>query len=636
VKAASRRRWLPLFVFLCAFALYLRTLAPSVAKLFDDSLEFQLVGYKLAIAHPTGYPLYTLLLKLFTLLPVGDIAYRANLSSAVLGALAVALVYRIVLKLTGAVVPSVAAAAALAVSPVFWSQAVIAEVYALNAVLIAAAMLVLLSRPAPRGSQDLTLLALLAGLMLTHHRTGILLLPAAALYLWLAAERDWRALWAQAITRRAISAFLLPLALYTYLPLRGDVGSLDGTYQNTPDGFVRWILASGYNIFLTGNPFNAHYDAAFFSQLFISQFGWLGLVLASLGIGWLLKRKTEAGHEYSKLVHRRACAGRPRAAGLFLLTAFSIYLIFVVSYHVPDVQVFAIPAFLILALAFGCGLHALMLELPGLVGHAGSRRLRIGSLLLGVLLVIVNLTPIFQGAWAENDLSGRTELRDYGRDMLAQPLPANATLVGILGEMTLVRYLQAAEVRQPALVTIAADRDAERLTNIDREIGAGRAVFTTRPLTGLPDKYSLGALGPLVRVLPQPQTAALPADAARVGDIKVRVEGVDQHGTSFVRVNVAWEPTAPIRADLKVSARLLDGERLVAQRDDWPVHNAYHTNFWRSGEQIQDAYDLVAPSGLLPGSYQLLLILYQADSGAEVGRVDGGRVVIHYYSFAGR
>ena len=126
-------------------------------------------------------------------------------------------------------------------------------------------------------------------------------------------------------------------------------------------------------------------------------------------------------------------------------------------------------------------------------------------------------------------------------------------------------------------------------------------MFTTRPLNGLPEKYSLGALGPLVRVLPQPLPASLPADAARVGDIKVRVEGVDQHGASFVRVNVAWEPAAPINADLKVSARLVDGERLVAQRDDWPVHNAYHTNFWRSGEHIEDAYDLALPPGLSPG-----------------------------------
>jgi hypothetical protein len=41
---------------LAAFLLYLRTLAPSVACIFCDSLEFQLVAYKLAIAHPTRYP----------------------------------------------------------------------------------------------------------------------------------------------------------------------------------------------------------------------------------------------------------------------------------------------------------------------------------------------------------------------------------------------------------------------------------------------------------------------------------------------------------------------------------------------------------------------------------------------------
>ncbi|MCJ7668417.1 MAG: hypothetical protein MUP04_09115 [Anaerolineae bacterium] len=43
-------------VALAAFLLYLRTMAPSVACIFCDSLEFQLVAYKLAIAHPTRYP----------------------------------------------------------------------------------------------------------------------------------------------------------------------------------------------------------------------------------------------------------------------------------------------------------------------------------------------------------------------------------------------------------------------------------------------------------------------------------------------------------------------------------------------------------------------------------------------------
>src|SRR5205814_5498248 len=150
------------------------------------------------------------------------------------------------------VIPSLAAAAALAVSPVFWSQAVIAEVYALNAVLIAAAVLVLVSwdgaasaQHASKRGHDLTRLALISGLMLTHHRTGVLLLPAAALYLWLANRRGWRTWLRQVFTRRTVLAALLPLALYAYLPLRGSIGSLDGTYQNTPSGFVGWILASG-------------------------------------------------------------------------------------------------------------------------------------------------------------------------------------------------------------------------------------------------------------------------------------------------------------------------------------------------------------------------------------------------------
>src|SRR5713101_5547691 len=119
-RRVSRRPWLTPLIFLGALALYVRTLAPSVAELFDDSLEFQLVGFKLAIAHPTGYPLYTLLLKLASFLPFGDVAYRANLLSAICAAVAVALVYLSVLRLTDAVLPSLVAAAALATSPVFW------------------------------------------------------------------------------------------------------------------------------------------------------------------------------------------------------------------------------------------------------------------------------------------------------------------------------------------------------------------------------------------------------------------------------------------------------------------------------------------------------------------------------------
>lgn len=92
-----RRTWLDWLLAAGLFAgsslVYLHTLAPSVSTIFDDSLEFQLVCYLPGIAHPTGYPLYTLLGKLFTYLPLGDVAYRVNLMSAFFASLTASILY---------------------------------------------------------------------------------------------------------------------------------------------------------------------------------------------------------------------------------------------------------------------------------------------------------------------------------------------------------------------------------------------------------------------------------------------------------------------------------------------------------------------------------------------------------------
>lgn len=614
---AMNPRWLaPPLVFVGALGLYLRTLAPSVVALFDDSLEFQLVGYRLAIAHPTGYPLYTLLLKLSSFLPFGDVAYRANLLSAIFAALAVALVCLIVLDLTNSVVAAFVSAIALAISPVFWSQAVVAEVYALNALFVAAIVRGAYGRWQVASDHRSAVarhvsLAFWLGLSLTHHRTILLLVPAWLVYAWpvrpsLVSHIQY------------LIAFLAPLTLYLYIPLRGELGSLDGTYQNTLDGFVRWITASGYNIFLSDNPFHENRDAAFFFNMFLHQFGWLGLALSVIGFAaqWRDERRTATKDE--QMPAPRSFVFRP-SSGLFILVAFLSYLAFVLVYRVPDIEVFAIPAFMLLAIALGCGLHAIIRLLLRL-----SVPLRIAGFSLLTVALLTNFVFNFQPSFIQNDLSRQTDVRDYGRDILAQPFPPNATLVGILGEMTLVRYFQATEGLQPALVTMAADRDDERLAAIENAMSAGHVVFTTRPLNGLPEKYSLGAFGPLVRVWPAPRIAALPSDAPRVGAIKYRNDGVTQPYAGRARLQVAWQPTAPIHDDLKVSARLLDGEQLIAQKDDWPVHNAYHTPFWRAGEVIADVYDLKIPEAMPAKKVRVLLIVYRADSGAEVGRADLG------------
>src|SRR5207302_1906713 len=148
-------------------------------------------GAILGIPHPTGYPLYTLLGKLWSLLPVGDIAYRINLSSAVYLAAATGLVAALAWHLAGMLVPAeegpgAAAGRALAaflgaglfaVAGTVWAQALVARSYALNALLVAGCLgaLLLWWERGTRG--PFLAAALLIGLSFAHHGTTITLVP---------------------------------------------------------------------------------------------------------------------------------------------------------------------------------------------------------------------------------------------------------------------------------------------------------------------------------------------------------------------------------------------------------------------------------------------------------------------------
>ena len=94
------RRWQrlgPLLVVIGLLPVYWATTSQAVDA--ADTFEFQVVAPQLGIAHPTGYPLYLLLGKLFALLPAGTVAWRLNLASAIYGVLAAAVVFRLGLEL---------------------------------------------------------------------------------------------------------------------------------------------------------------------------------------------------------------------------------------------------------------------------------------------------------------------------------------------------------------------------------------------------------------------------------------------------------------------------------------------------------------------------------------------------------
>ncbi len=140
-------------VFLAAIAIYVWTASPVMGWL--DSPEFVAASASLGVSHSPGHPLPALLGKLCTLLPVGDVAFRVNLMSALATAGAAAALQRAARRLGDVIAPdlsglvrglsSVFIALGFAYSWAVWFQGARAEVYALQALFFTTALLGILA-----------------------------------------------------------------------------------------------------------------------------------------------------------------------------------------------------------------------------------------------------------------------------------------------------------------------------------------------------------------------------------------------------------------------------------------------------------------------------------------------------------
>ena len=627
-QPVRRDAWWALGLSLAALLLYVATLAPTVATVFDDSLEFQVVLPSLGIAHPTGYPLYTLLGWLASRLPVADLAYRVNLLSALAGAAAVGIMFLTARRLGSGRLPAAAMTVVFALSTTWWSQATIAEVYTLHGLAVALILYLTLAGQGTRAPW----LALVFGLALAHHRTTLLLAPGVAVYLlWtdpgvLRRPRD--------LARLAL-AFLLPLALYLYLPLRGQsVTSLDGAVVSTWDGFWRHVMASDYGSFLSANPLAIQRPASYPLRLLLSQMGLAALLLGLLG--WLRWPR------------------QPRQWTLLALV-FAANLVFALGYKTADVDVFYIPVVMVWLLVAAAGLSWLLERLAAWLDSLDLRTGRAWQLVLTTLLLVALLvqplrttarvlgkrtapetcavmlavgeTPAFTPKRNDN-----WNALNCGLAMLDQALPPQSTIIGLQGEITLLRYLQMDRGLRPDVQLMDIDREDQRLAAVEAEMAAGRPVFVTRELPGLAERYSLSAAGPLVRVWP-----AGAAEAPRLAEAldipfgdALRLLGFElaelpAQGSRWLRLSAAFRVDAPVDEALKVSARLVgeDG-RVVIARDAVPVHWAYPTTAWRPGETVLDVHDFALFEENDLSTLKPLLIVYRAADGSEVGRYPPG------------
>ena len=407
----TRSDWLQAgLVALALFALYAASSPRSVA-LEDDSL-FVLSAYFLGIEHPPGYPLFTLIGHLFTYLPFGSVAYRVHLASALFGALSGAVAWLCARSLIQGRLPAYVAAFALGLSPVFWSQSIIAEAYTLNTFFFLVLVYLGLQAsmkaaqvPDSGAGAVLLWMAFVFGLSLSNHWPLMLLVaPAFAVLLW--PRRT------ELLKRFGLLSWLVILGLvpYVWMIRRSWMAlpiSFDGPLETFPE-IAFFISRAGY----AGIDNSASADwidrikfFQFFGGQLLLQFAVAGTLLAVIGfaVQW-------------RLLGQRVAAFLTAA---FLMSSAVLLLLLGFDYSAATKHVFHVyplPAYAVVALWLGLGFAWLISRyvLPRAHAVGGA------AALLALILAVGARSNLF----ASHDWGAR-----YAQAIL-RILPENAVVFG--------------------------------------------------------------------------------------------------------------------------------------------------------------------------------------------------------------
>lgn len=262
-----------------AFALMVHPGLPG-----GDAGELMSAACAGGVAHPPGYPLHGLLLRLAAALPFGDVFVRLNLTSALGMAAAAGLLADLVRRWTSSAVAGVAAVAFLLSAPLTWKYATTVEVFGLHLGLVA-----LVGWSFTRARQNPTagwgrLLGLAGGLAVTHHPTALFVVAPLLAVEW----RHWR-WWTPGLVVGATPLLLLPVFSATDTPFSwGDA--------RTVDGFFTQVLRREYGTFRLASRDDGSAGAGAFLVEFLRFEGEQAALLPVLGAlvalapGWRASR----------------------------------------------------------------------------------------------------------------------------------------------------------------------------------------------------------------------------------------------------------------------------------------------------------------------------------------------------------
>jgi len=345
--------------FLIPLIVYLITLAPSVT--FIDSGELAAVASRLGVAHPTGYPLFTILGKLFTFLPVGDEIYRLNLMSAVISSLALYMFFNLMVlllsdkhlindmqtdsgKMSSYIIYNISLSSVLvlAFSRTFWDTANAIEVYSLHSFFLVVNIYLILKacsydpdseRSYIKKERYWILYAFVLGLSFTNHLSTIFL-SVGSIYLYFVVNGFKKDTFKRILI--LVIPFLIGYSVYIYLLIRADNNVLSWGYPHNFDNFWRHFTGKQFSIWMFSSMENASKQFTYFTNNYPAEFFYIPLLIAIPGL-------FEVYRKSKKLFY-------------FTLLLFGFCIMYAINYDIYDIDSYFLLAFIVTSIWFGFGL----------------------------------------------------------------------------------------------------------------------------------------------------------------------------------------------------------------------------------------------------------------------------------------
>jgi len=337
------RTLVALLVTSVAFYLYRSTLLPGVD--FGDTASFQALIGERAISPRDAYPLYFAVGNLVSRLAGGEPAFGVNLASAICGALACGVLTWVAAELTSSLVAATAGGLLLASSYTFWTQCIIAEVYALHLLMMGLVLTALLWWDRDRTRARLAVVFAVYALSFGNHLMTVLMAPAIILFV-ASAPGGVRLLFSPRTIGLALAIAAAGACQYvwnaSYLWALPDppatalaLGRAFWFDVTKSDWRETMVMAVHHSVLMRRSSMYL-FDLT-------QQFGTAGIALALLGLVSL---------------------GRRRRVLLLLLSAWVVPFVFAYTYNVGDTHVFFLPSHQIVALLAACGVAALLALAP--------------------------------------------------------------------------------------------------------------------------------------------------------------------------------------------------------------------------------------------------------------------------------